>query len=64
MSAAASAWLIYDMTTATETPRQAVLSAVEKLDPKKAIACILNQTYSSGDALEYGQYPAYGEFGE
>jgi hypothetical protein len=24
MSAATSAWLIYDMTTATETPRQAV----------------------------------------
>jgi hypothetical protein len=24
MSASASAWLIYDMTTATETPRQAV----------------------------------------
>ncbi len=46
---------------ANDTPQQAVLAAVEKIDPSTAVACILNQSYGSKLGLEYGDYHAYGE---
>lgn len=52
---------------ANETPQTAVLAALEKLDPEKAIGCILNQTYGMGfmqsDDYGYGAYGAYGAYG-
>jgi exopolysaccharide/PEP-CTERM locus tyrosine autokinase len=41
---------------ANETPQQAVLAAIEKLDASKAIACILNQSDGSRAGSEYGDY--------
>lgn len=41
---------------ANDTPRQAVLAALEKLDSGNAVACILNQTYGAGLGFEYGDY--------
>jgi protein-tyrosine kinase len=53
---------------ANKTPRAAVLGALEKLDPSKAIACVLNQHVSMFDGVDghhygygyggYGSYPA------
>jgi protein-tyrosine kinase len=46
---------------ANETRQEAVLAAVEKLDPAKAIACILNRHADGGEHSEsYGHY-GYGE---
>lgn len=49
---------------ANETPQQAVMAAIEKLDRDKAVACILNRSISSGLGLGstdgYGSYGAYG----
>lgn len=43
------------------TPQQAVVTALEKLDPEMAINCVLNQT-SGVDASEgYGYYGTYGD---
>jgi exopolysaccharide/PEP-CTERM locus tyrosine autokinase len=42
---------------ANATPRQAVLAALAKLDPVKAIGCILNQT---GSETEHGEGYGYG----
>jgi Mrp family chromosome partitioning ATPase len=47
---------------ASETPRPAVLAALDKLDSEKAIGLILNRAYGTGLGLEsdgYG-YPDYG----
>ena len=41
---------------ANSTPRQAVRSAVERLDPSKAVSCILNQSYRTETGLDYGDY--------
>jgi exopolysaccharide/PEP-CTERM locus tyrosine autokinase len=49
---------------ANETPRGAVLAALEKLDSSKAVACILNQGYGSLPGLEYGGYGDYGDYGD
>jgi hypothetical protein len=48
---------------ANETPQQAVLAALEKLDPAKAIGCVLNQSWAaSGLAASYGDgYYGYGD---
>jgi Mrp family chromosome partitioning ATPase len=46
---------------ANETPREAVLAAIERLDPDKAISCILNQAYGSETGTEYGDYGGYGD---
>jgi Mrp family chromosome partitioning ATPase len=53
---------------ANETLQPAVLAALEKLDPEKAIGCILNQAYGSGLGLQtdeygYGAYGSYGVYG-
>jgi Mrp family chromosome partitioning ATPase len=46
---------------ANETRREAVLATLEKLDPTKAIACILNRNADGGEHSEnYGHY-GYGE---
>lgn len=48
---------------ANETPREAVLAALEKLDPEKAIGCVLNQSrgaVESSEAYGYGYY-GYGD---
>jgi exopolysaccharide/PEP-CTERM locus tyrosine autokinase len=41
---------------ANSTLRQAVRTAVDKLEPNKAVACILNQTYRTEFGLDYGDY--------
>jgi protein-tyrosine kinase len=41
---------------ANSTLRQAVLAAVEKIEPNKAVACILNQTYRTEFGFDYGDY--------
>jgi protein-tyrosine kinase len=47
---------------ANSTPQQAVLAALEKLDPEKAINCVLNQTSSADQLSEsYGYYGNYGD---
>ena len=47
---------------ANATPQQAVQAALDKLDPSKAIACILNQSYDTDLGLEYGDYSGgYGQ---
>ena len=46
---------------ADSTPQQAVLDALEKLDPQKAINCVLNQTAGADLAESYGYYGSYGE---
>jgi exopolysaccharide/PEP-CTERM locus tyrosine autokinase len=48
---------------ANETPRPAVLAALEKLDSSKAVACVLNQGYGSASGLGYGEYGDYGSYG-
>lgn len=45
---------------ANETPRDAVLSALDKLDRAKAVACILNRNAGAEDSEGYGHY-GYGE---
>jgi exopolysaccharide/PEP-CTERM locus tyrosine autokinase len=46
---------------ANDTPREAVIAALEKLDPEKAIGCILNQSLTSAEpAASYGYY-GYGD---
>ncbi len=45
---------------ANETPREAVLTAIQKLDSAKAIACILNRNAEAADSPSYGYY-GYGE---
>jgi Mrp family chromosome partitioning ATPase len=45
---------------ANSTPRQAVLSSLDKLDPKKAIGCVLNQTQGTESGPGYGDYGAAG----
>lgn len=46
---------------ADSTPQQAVLDALEKLDPRVAINCVLNQSSSSNLSDSYGYYGWYGE---
>ena len=48
---------------ANETPRPAVLAALEKLDSSKAVACVLNQGYGAASGLGYGEYGDYGSYG-
>jgi len=45
---------------ANETPRDAVLAALQKLDRAKAIACILNRNAEAAESPGYGYY-GYGE---
>jgi MinD-like ATPase involved in chromosome partitioning or flagellar assembly len=45
---------------ADSTPRHAVLAAIEKLDPAKAVSCILNQIHGSELGVGYGDY-GYGD---
>jgi protein-tyrosine kinase len=49
---------------ANETPRQAVIAALEKLSEDQAISCILNQSYGSAAGLGYGDYGDYGSGGK
>ncbi len=46
---------------ADSTPQQAVLAALEKLDPAKAINCVLNQTSGTDLSESYGYYGNYGD---
>ena len=46
---------------ANETPQQAVLAALEKLDHSKAIGCVLNQSWGTTDLTEGYAYHGYGE---
>ena len=43
------------------TPQQSVLAALEKLDPEKAINCVLNQTTGADLSESYGYYGDYGD---
>jgi exopolysaccharide/PEP-CTERM locus tyrosine autokinase len=43
---------------ANETPQHAVLAAVEKLDPNKAVSCVLNQSWDGAELV-----PTYGYYG-
>jgi Mrp family chromosome partitioning ATPase len=49
---------------ANSTPQQAVRAALEKLDPEKAINCVLNQTSGSELTESYGYYGNYGAYGD
>jgi len=46
---------------ADSTPQQSVLAALEKLDPEKAINCVLNQTSGTDISESYGYYGSYGD---
>ena len=46
---------------ADSTPEQAVLAALEKLDPDKAINCVLNQVPASGSSESFDYYGNYGD---
>jgi len=46
---------------ASSTPQQSVLAALEKLDPEKAINCVLNKTSGSDLSDSYGYYGNYGD---
>ena len=46
---------------ANSTPQQAVLAALEKLDPEMAINCVLNQTSGTDLSESYGYYGNYGD---
>lgn len=46
---------------ADSTPQQAVLAALEKLDPEKAINCVLNQASGADLSESYGYYGNYGD---
>jgi len=48
---------------ANETPRQAVLAAMEHLDQSKAIGVVLNQSWGAGQGETYGAY-SYGDQAE
>ena len=41
---------------ANDTPQDAVVGAIEKLDPAKAIGCVLNQSWNAQDVQGYGYY--------
>ena len=43
------------------TPQQAVLAALDKLDPEMAINCVLNQTSGADLSESYGYYGNYGD---
>jgi Mrp family chromosome partitioning ATPase len=46
---------------ANDTPQDAVMAAIEKLDPAKAIGCVLNQSWNAHDVAQgYGYYGAGG----
>jgi exopolysaccharide/PEP-CTERM locus tyrosine autokinase len=44
---------------AGRTPQQAVIGAVQKLDPSKAIGLVLNCADETGEAFRYGSYGSY-----
>lgn len=46
---------------ADSTPQQAVLAALEQLDPEKATNCVLNQASGTDLSESYGYYGNYGE---
>lgn len=46
---------------ADSTPQQSILAALEKLDPEKAINCVLNQTSGADLSESYGYYGSYGD---
>ena len=46
---------------ADSTPQESVLAALEKLDPEKAINCVLNQTSGADLSESYGYYGDYGD---
>jgi len=46
---------------ADSTEQQSVQAALEKLDPQKAINCVLNQTSGSDLSESYGYYGIYGD---
>jgi exopolysaccharide/PEP-CTERM locus tyrosine autokinase len=46
---------------ANETPRDAVVAALDKLDDKKAIACVLNQSSVAPELSESYGYYGYGD---
>lgn len=49
---------------ANHTPQQAVLTAIEKLDPSKRIALVLNQAEIGAESLAYGGAYGYGSYGQ
>ena len=57
---AANVGQILVVVRANATARHAVLAALEKLDPEKAIACVLNQSYSEEHGFGYGDGYSYG----
>jgi exopolysaccharide/PEP-CTERM locus tyrosine autokinase len=44
---------------AGRTPQQAVMGAIHKLDPSKAIGLVLNCANETGEAFRYGTYGSY-----
>lgn len=46
---------------ANSTQQQSIIAAMERLDPDKAINCVLNQTSGTDHSEGYGYYGFYGE---
>lgn len=46
---------------AGSTQQQSVLAALEKLDPEKAVNCVLNRTSGADHSESYGYYGSYGD---
>ncbi len=46
---------------ANETPRQAVMAALDKLDHTKAIGCVLNQSWGTTELTDGYGYHQYGD---
>ena len=44
---------------ANKTPQQAVIDAVERIDPAAAVGLIMNRAMTGADTLRYGSYGAY-----
>ena len=49
---------------ADSTEQRSVLAALEKLDPEKAVNCVLNQTSGVDHSESYGYYGNYGDIPE
>lgn len=61
---ASSVGQIVFVVKANETPQSAVMAALDKLDPAKAIGCVLNQSWRASTMTEGYGYYGYGSEGD